>query len=550
MKKIFVLATIAAFLAGCGGGGGDSSPTTSQQRTVSAVTISGKITFDHVPVTITGSTPKLDYDHSVRLPARFIAVALIDSSTGAELATAKTTAIGEYSMMGPVGQSVFVRAYAKLLPVNASTTEIVSVLDNTNADAQWATDGAAFLPIDGTALTKNLNASSGWTGTAYNDSQRVAGTFAIIDTIYTNMQKIVAVDSSANFKKLSVYWSPNNVATPGSLALGQIDKSFFRETTSGGVVTARDMYILGKANNDTDEYDQHVVAHEFGHYLQSVFSRDDSIGGSHGGQNDRLDMRVAFSEGWGNGWSGYSLGNKFYADTSGFSQADGFSLDISAGETSNPGWFKERSVQKIIWDLSNGSIGFSSVWAAMKAGFTTSPALTSAHSFANTLRVNLPASRTMLDAVFNNQSITVPSDAYGTGETNFGSPEIAEIRPIYTSYGALGSTRNVCVTNAADTGGAGNKAGEHRYLRLSLPAGTRMFTVARDLATATAGIATDPDFRVYNAAGTFLISETSTANIESATSTLAAGDYILALTDFKFQVSTTQRRPCFDITVN
>ena len=552
MKKSFSFAATAALLIGCGGGGGggDSSTPASQQASAAAVTIFGKITFDHVPVAITGSTPKLDYDNSVRLPARSIAVALIDSSTGAELATAKTTATGDYSMVGPVGTSVFVRAYAKLLPVNASTTEIVSLLDNTNGDAQWAIDGATFSAANGNALTKNLNASSGWTGTAYNDSQRVAGTFAILDTIYTGMQKIVAVDSSASFKKLSVYWSPNNVATTGDPAVGQIGKSFFSTTTSGGVVTARDIYLLGKANNDTDEYDQHVVAHEFGHYLQSVFSRDDSIGGRHGGSNDRLDMRVAFSEGWGNGWSGYALGNKFYADTSGADQANGFSFDISAGETPNPGWFKEKSVQKIIWDLSTGSVGFSSVWTAMKAGFATSPALTSAHSFANTLRVNLPSLRTMLDTVFNNQSIVVPSDAYGTGETNFGSPVIAEIQPIYITYGGPGPISNVCVTNAADAGGAGNKAGEHRYLRLSLPAGPRTFTVARDSATTTAGIATDPDFRIYNAAGAFLIGETSTTNIESASTTLTAGDYVLALTDHNFQTSTTSRKTCFDITVN
>ena len=547
MNFFFALAATAALLVGCGGGGGTGDSSTAASA---VVTISGKITFDYVPVAVISSSSRLDYANSVRLPARSIAVALIDSATGAELATAKTSDSGDYSLVGPVGQSVFVRAYARLLPVNASTTEALSVLDNTNADAQWATDGAAFSPSNGTALTKNLNASSGWTGTAYNDSQRIAGPFAILDTIYTSMQKIVAVDSSASFQKLSVHWSPNNIAASGSLALGQIGNTFYSQTTSGGVVTARHIYILGKANNDTDEYDQHVVAHEFGHYLQSVFSRDDSIGGRHGGSDDRLDMRVAFSEGWGNGWSGYSLGNKFYADTSGLSQASGYAFDISAGERTNPGWFKEASVHKIIWDLSTGSIGFSPVWTAMKAGFATSPALTSAHSFANTLRINLPSSLSTLNMVFGSQLITVPSDAYGTGETNFGSPTIAETRPIYNSYGVPGSISNVCVTNAADTSGAGNKAGEHRYLKLTLPAGAYTFTVARDSATSTAGISTDPDFRVYNPAGAFLIREASTANTESASATLVGGNYVLALTDYTFRTSTTLRRPCFDVTVN
>ena len=168
------------------------------------------------------------------------------------------------------------------------------------------------------------------------------------------------------------------------------------------------------------------------------------------GRTTRLDMRVAFSEGWDNEWSGCALSNRFYADTFGFRQADGFSFDISAGEPSKSGWFKENSVQKVVWDLSTGAIGFGQVWTALKIGLTTSPALTSAHAFANALRVNLPGSRTTLDEIFNNQSIPVPADAYGTGETNFGSPPVAEIQLIYISYGALGSTSNVCVSNAAD----------------------------------------------------------------------------------------------------
>lgn len=158
MKHVFALAATAALLIGCGGGGGGGDPS---PAVPAVVTIVGKITFDYVPVAVVSSSSKLDYANSVRLPARSIAVVLINSATGAELSTAKTSAAGDYSLVGPIGKSVFVRAYAKLLPVNASTTEAVSVLDNTNADAQWATDGAAFSPVDGTGLTKNLNASSG-----------------------------------------------------------------------------------------------------------------------------------------------------------------------------------------------------------------------------------------------------------------------------------------------------------------------------------------------------------------------------------------------------
>ena len=74
--------------------------------------------------------------------------------------------------------------------------------------------------------------------------------------------------------------------------------------------------MLGKENVDTDEYDASVIAHEWGHYYQSAFSRDDSPGGAHSG-GDRLDRRVAFSEGWGNAWSGIALARSNYTDSSG-----------------------------------------------------------------------------------------------------------------------------------------------------------------------------------------------------------------------------------------
>lgn len=562
MKYILATAITVAFMVGCGGGGGGSSGGGGLGIAPSSVTtlapfgsvpIAGKVTFDFVPVAVTAGT-KLDYSNIAIKPARSIAVSLIDSVTGAELATTKTDALGNYSFTGPENRAVFVRAYARLLPVNASTTARVSVLDNTNFDAQWALDGAVFTAANSTALTKSLNAGSGWTGAAYNDSQRIAGTFAMLDTIYTGMQKVIAVDATAAFPKLDVHWSPNNVTasplTGPDFATGQIGTSFFREASTGGVVSSRDLYILGRANNDTDEYDQHVVAHEFGHYLQSAFSRDDSIGGRHGGPDDRLDMRVAFSEGWGNGWAGYSLGNPVYSDTAGPNQATGGSFNVSIGELSNKGWFKEASVERIIWDLSNSaSIGFGPVWDSLKTGFASSPALTSAHSFANALRLRLTAgaAQTALASIFNSELIAIPTDAYGTGETNFGSPAIAGISPIYTTYGALGSISVVCVNNFADSVGVGNKAGQHRYIRFNLAtSGARTITVTR---SPTTTVATDPDFSVYDSTGIPARFEDTTANLETAPGNPPAGDYVIALTDYNFRTSLITRETCFSVVI-
>ena len=37
--------------------------------------------------------------------------------------------------------------------------------------------------------------------------------------------------------------------------------------------------LTAEVGTDTDEFDQHVIAHEFGHYIEHNFSRADNIGG-------------------------------------------------------------------------------------------------------------------------------------------------------------------------------------------------------------------------------------------------------------------------------
>ena len=84
------------------------------------------------------------------------------------------------------------------------------------------------------------------------------------------------------------------------------------QTNPDGIYILGDFTALG---GDTDEFDQSVIAHEFGHYVEDRFGRSDSIGGDHGGSATLLDLRVAFGEGWGNAFSGMVLGDPIYRDS-------------------------------------------------------------------------------------------------------------------------------------------------------------------------------------------------------------------------------------------
>ena len=109
---------------------------------------------------------------------------------------------------------------------------------------------------------------------------------------------------------------------------GAIGSSFFRSIRSNGTVQ-REIFLLGAEDTDTEEYDRHVIAHEWGHYLEDAFSRSDSVGGPHA-LGDQLDMRVAFGEGWGNAFSAMVERDPVYKDTLGPAQNTGFYLDVES----------------------------------------------------------------------------------------------------------------------------------------------------------------------------------------------------------------------------
>ena len=548
----FLKNTAASFfvclaLVACGGGGGGGSQNLGSTAFPST-TVSGKVTFDMVPVAVSGAQPRLNYAATARQPARAIVVEAIDGNSQEVLATAATNAVGDYTLVAPNNRSVFIRAMARMNSIGVNAAPF-SVVDNTDGGAQWATQGAVFGSGTVATLSQNLNAGSGWTGAAYDNTQRAAGPFAILDTIYQAAQKVIASDTAAAFPALEINWSPNNIAADGDRALGQIGTSFFtvRTTTSGA--QTRQIYILGFANNDTDEYDRHVVAHEFGHYLQNAFSRDDSVGGLHG-QSDRLDMRVAFSEGWGNAWAGIALANPVYADTNSPGQVGGLSFNVSLSDSTNQGWFKEASVQKVFWDFNNSpAIGFTPIWNALKNGLTRSAALVGIHSYSRALADDKPAAATTISGILAAQRITLTNSPYAENETNFGSPALSNVNPIYLNYVPGSTLGNICVDNAADPLRHGNKAGEFRYVRFSLAqAGPRTVSV-----TQTSGGASDPDFVLYNRTGSFLQAKGDVQNAETITTSLPAGDYVLALTDYKQYLpasgSPVNTTSCFSLTV-
>jgi len=512
--RVWALA-LAVVLAGCGGGGGGGG------SGGPATTLSGNVSYDGVPNT----NGALNYSATISKPVRGAGVDVVNTANGAVLASTTTDDNGNYSVQAPGQTFVTVRVRAQLARGGPGPNWDVTVRDNTQANALYSMESPSF--STGGGVTRDLHAPSGWGGSGYTGA-RVAGPFAILDTVYTAMNKVLSVAPSAAFPSLRVFWSVNNVPADGSDAAGQIGTTSFRSSSAGASI-----YVLGAEGVDTDEYDESVVAHEWGHYYQNAFSRDDSPGGPHD-IDELLDQRLAFSEGWGNAWSGIALARRNYTDSVGPGQGRGVDMDLSAGAAAPQGWFREASVQSILWNL-NRRFGFAGIHAAMSGGLRTTPTVTTIHAFAAAYAAATPGAQADLASLLVGQGISgALNDPWATQETN--TQGVPGMPPIYLPVTAPGTVPG-CVT-VTSVNGQDNKLGSFAYLRVAVPT-ARVYQIS---VTGPGG--SDPDIYVY--AGGRLAASIGLGITETTSVGLPAGDVVLALND----ANNTSPNTCLQVTIN
>ncbi|GHG96804.1 hypothetical protein [Comamonas sp. JC664] len=451
-RKVLALAFTLALAPACNGddeggdgdGGGDGPPG-------DPVTISGLVTYDFVPAVYSPSTRRgtLEFSQASVRPVRNAVVqvrqgtrVLVDGTTDEE---------GRYTVTyRPSGTAALtVVALAK-----TSTPEI-QIEDNTDNNAIWAV-GNTLTPSE---TTKNLHATHGWAGTRYTASQRIAAPFAILDSMYTASRAFMDA-RQVNFPLLKVNWSPNNVPQSGNKARGQIGTSHFS-------FSENEIYVLGRDGVDTDEYDAHVIVHEWGHYFEANLSRADSPGGPHS-SGESLDPRLAFGEGYGNALASIILPEPIYVDTlwSGTTLA-AFGFDAESEPTpttddpiSSRGSFSEMSVFRMLYDLYDSgsnephdrvSHDIGVFYDVLVGPQKSTPALTTIGSFLNSFKTQPGVNAADVDtlaAFYNIGSIT--SD-FGDGD--------APLRSIYTNVDRIPFNTTVTLRGGVDY----NKRPQNQY---------------------------------------------------------------------------------------
>ena len=493
--------------------------------------IIGTVTYDRIPSkTNAYGEVKLDYDNIQSKTAKYVLVKALDKN-GKLLAETTTNSKGEYVLCVPKNIDVRIRVYARMFKKDVWD---LSVVDNTNMKAQYVIEGELYNSGNGTTK-RDLRASSGWNGQSYSGS-RDAAPFAILDSINTIMQKVLQANPNITFPHLLINWSPNNVAAGGDTSLGQIVTSNYDGDNN--------LWILGDENSDTDEYDDHIIIHEWSHFFEDKFSRSDSIGGPHS-SGDSLDIRVAFGEGFANAMSAIATDNPIYFDTSGPSQSTGWYMNIESGTPENPGWFSEASVQRILYDLYDANndgtdrlyLGFKPIFDTMVDKERNANAFTSLFTFITALKSENPSQKSAIDNVVAGENISPIQDIYGNYRTN--SAQGFYTKPVYRNL-EVGKWINQCNQN---TFGVYNKLGNRTYIKIDIDS-SDIYTIS---AKPYGGEYGDPDIVLYKAEYPFKsmgMSPLEGASSDELTINLDSGQYIAEVYDASFNNS------CFVISLN
>jgi hypothetical protein len=284
-------------------------------------TVPGRAFYEKIDVTDGG----LDLNHPVMVPIRNARVEVIDPATNGLLWVSQTDRVGRFSVIAPAQSKSRVRVVSRLRDSNDR------VLDNNNGNSLYS---AAY----------DLNPQDNGVFILARDSTRTSGAFNILEMLQEAREMLRYIDPFVVPPDVTAFWSPLNSPVPGG-AKEAIGSTYFDIKTNT-------ISLVGDRSVDSDEFDDSVILHEYGHLVAAAFSHDSSPGGIHI-LGDVLDPRVAWSEGWANFFSSAVRNVPFYRDSYGPNGALVLRYDLreDVPQGDKPGYTSEFSVHSILWDL-------------------------------------------------------------------------------------------------------------------------------------------------------------------------------------------------------
>ena len=306
--------------------------------------VPGRAFYEKIDVTDSG----LDLAHPVIVPIRKARVEVIDPATNNILFVTQTDQTGHFEVSAPAQSKSRVRVLSRLRDSN------VRVVDNNNGNVLYS-------------AASDLNPQDSAVFILATDSTRTSGAFNILEMLDEAREMLRYADPHLVPPDVTALWSPLNSPT-GAGGKEAIGNTFFDPATNT-------ISLLGDRSTDSDEFDDSVIVHEFGHLAAAAFSRDSSPGGVHI-LGDALDPRLAWSEGWANFFSSAVRNNPIYRDSYGPNGSSVLRYDLrdDIPQGDQPGYWSEFSVHSILWDLfgspSDDSDSIGQVIQTIWPGFT------------------------------------------------------------------------------------------------------------------------------------------------------------------------------------
>lgn len=232
------------------------------------------------------------------------------------------------------------------------------------------------------------------------------GAFNILDQIYkANLFLKNEVAGFSLSKKLTAYWKLGH--NPAVYFGGDADSglSFYLTNTDS-------LYILGGIqgdvqNSDTDHFDDSVILHEYGHFIEDNYSASHSPGGSHNGRQV-IDPRLAWSEAFATFFMSQVLGTSLYRDSKGYGASSYYMIHYDIGNrlftyqdgvtTSkmdtpanvDEGGFREFAIVRTLDTIFDGAtLSFQDFWNIFTGPFKNTESFVDSGHFFNQLSLAL-----------------------------------------------------------------------------------------------------------------------------------------------------------------
>lgn len=277
-------------------------------------------------------------------PIRGVTIKVIAIDGFITLASGSTLSDGSFSFAGINNASRRGGVYIQVITETASANP-------TRVKIRNSLTGQALLALISSAIDDSItNSFPGVQVTA--QSSDVGGAFNILDVLSKGSEFIQTANASlcpspsipCSPPLVTAYWEPGT--STGTFFDDQLDAIF----------------ILGDTTGDSDEYDDSVIAHEYGHFVLKHFSHDNSLGGPHAINENDQDIRLSWSEGWANFFSSAARSNSIYVDTTTSGTALSFNLeDYTSVKFSPPSSLgnvaiyttSEIAVAGVLWDIQD-----------------------------------------------------------------------------------------------------------------------------------------------------------------------------------------------------